>query len=73
MERTNGDVHPAVLFGCQHLATAVIKQAVADLLDPSTPDVVRRDARHFLAGSDDYRFWCRMGGVDPMTLLHNDQ
>jgi hypothetical protein len=73
MDSTNKQVHPAVLFGCQHLAAAVIKQAVADLLDPNVPFTVRSDARRFLAGSDDYRFWCRMSGVDPMALLHNDQ
>lgn len=73
MERATSEVHPAVLFGCQHLAAAVIKQAISDALNPTAPSIVRREARHFLENSDDYRFWCRMGGVDPLALLQDDQ
>lgn len=73
MEYAARDVHPAVLFGCQHLASAVLKQAIADALDPSVAVTLRCEARQFLAGSDDYRFWCQMGGFDPRLLLRCDQ
>lgn len=42
------------------LAAAVVQQAMADALDPALPADVRRDARRFLAGSPEYRFWGRM-------------
>lgn len=54
----------------QHLAAAVIKQAIADALDPLARPEVRHDAWMFLRGSGDYRFWCRLGGLDPNGVLH---
>jgi hypothetical protein len=39
------------------LAAAVVQQAIVDMVDPSLPPAVRRDARKFLAGSAEYRFW----------------
>jgi hypothetical protein len=39
------------------LAAAVVQQAIADAFDPTLPVAVRRDARHFLAGNAEYRFW----------------
>lgn len=73
MENAAHAVHPAVLFRCRHLASAVLKQAIADALDPTVAGQLRREARRFLGGSDDYRFWCRMGGFDPLTVLHDDE
>ena len=51
------------------LACAVIKQALADALDPTLPDEVRQDAREFLEGDDWYRQWCVMAGLRPVRLL----
>jgi hypothetical protein len=42
------------------LAAAVVHQALSDVLDPSLPPAVRRDARRFLAGSAEYRLWGRV-------------
>jgi hypothetical protein len=42
------------------LAAAVVQQAMVDALDPAAPPDIRRDARRFLAGSPEYRFWGRM-------------
>jgi hypothetical protein len=42
------------------LAAAVVHQAVVDATDPTLPPAVRREARRFLAGSDEYRLWGRM-------------
>jgi hypothetical protein len=64
-------VRPFVLIGRQHLAAAVIKQALADALDPMVPGTVQQDAQYFLALSHDFRFWCRMGGFEPRMLLRN--
>ena len=52
------------------LACAVIKQALADALDPTTPAAVRADAKVFLAGDEWYRMWCTAGGYTPTPLLH---
>ncbi len=51
------------------LARAVIGQAVADALDPATPDKVRADAREFLAGDDRYRAWCLLAEMRPVPLV----
>ena len=51
------------------LACAVIKQALADALDPTQPMDVRRDALEFLSGDDWYRHWCTMAGLKPTRLL----
>jgi hypothetical protein len=51
------------------LACAVIKQALADALDPTLPIDVRRDAHQFLAGDDWYRRWCTVAGLQPVRLL----
>jgi hypothetical protein len=39
------------------LAAAVVQQAMSDAMDPALSPSVRREARRFLAGSADYRFW----------------
>lgn len=52
------------------LACAVIKQALADALDPTQPIEVRRDALEFLSGDAWYRRWCSMAGLKPVQLLH---
>jgi hypothetical protein len=52
------------------LACAVIKQALVDALDPTTPDRIREDAQTFLAGDARYRMWCKTGGYSPSPLLH---
>ena len=51
------------------LACAVIKQALADALDPTQPADVRRDAFEFLSGDDWYRRWCSMAGLKPVRLI----
>ena len=52
------------------LACAVIKQALADALDPTTPEHIRADAQAFLSGNKWYRIWCSTGGYAPVPLLH---
>jgi hypothetical protein len=42
------------------LAAAIVQQAMADALDPALPASVRREARRFLAGSAEFRFWGQM-------------
>jgi len=51
------------------LACAVIKQALADALDPTQPADVRRDAFKFLSGDGWYRRWCAMAGLKPVRLM----
>jgi hypothetical protein len=51
------------------LACAVIKQALADALDPTQPADVRRDAFEFLSGDAWYRRWCSMAGLKPVRLI----
>lgn len=51
------------------LACAVIKQALADALDPTQPADVRRDAFKFLSGDAWYRRWCSMAGLKPVRLI----
>jgi hypothetical protein len=51
------------------LACAVIKQALVDALDPTTPEGIREDAQAFLSGDKWYRIWCRSGGYSPSPLL----
>jgi hypothetical protein len=51
------------------LACAVIKQALADALDPTTPPDVRRDAERFLAGDAWFRRWCVAAGMRPTGLI----
>jgi hypothetical protein len=53
----------------QTLACAVIKQALADALDPTTPPDVRRDAEQFLAGDTWFRRWCVAAGMPPSRLI----
>ena len=52
------------------LACAVIKQALVDALDPTTPEDIRQDAQAFLSGDQWYRMWCHAGGISPSPLLH---
>ena len=51
------------------LACAVIKQALADALDPTQPFDVQRDAFEFLSGDEWYRQWCTVAGLEPVRLL----
>jgi len=51
------------------LACAVIKQALADALDPTQPADVRTDAFKFLSGDLWYRRWCSMAGLKPVRLM----
>jgi len=51
------------------LACAVIKQALLDALDPTTPPDVRRDAEQFLAGDAWFRRWCVAAGIRPTGLI----
>jgi len=51
------------------LACAVIKQALADALDPTTPPDVRRDAEQFLAGDAWFRRWCVAASMRPSRLI----
>jgi len=51
------------------LACAVIKQALADALDPTTPPDVRRDAEQFLAGDAWFRRWSAAAGMRPSRLI----
>jgi hypothetical protein len=41
----------------RHLALAVVRQAVTDAVNPSTPASERQSARRFLAGNGMFRFW----------------
>ena len=51
------------------LACAVIKQALVDALDPTTPPAVRRDAEQFLAGDAWFRRWCTAAGIRPVRMI----
>ena len=51
------------------LACAVIKQALSDALDPTTPPDVRRDAEQFLAGDAWFRRWCIAAGMPPVRMI----
>ncbi len=51
------------------LACAVIKQALSDALDPTTPPDVRRDAEAFLAGDAWFHRWCVAAGMPPVRLI----
>jgi hypothetical protein len=51
------------------LACAVIKQALADALDPTVAPDIRKDAETFLTGDDWYRVWCNAGGFKATPLL----
>jgi len=51
------------------LACAVIKQALSDALDPTTPPGVRRDAEQFLAGDAWFRRWSAAAGMSPVRLI----
>jgi hypothetical protein len=52
------------------LARAVIKQALADALDPTMSGEIRADARAFLEGDQWYRLWCEAGELQPAPLVH---
>lgn len=51
------------------LACAVIKQALADALDPTVAPAIRKDAHEFLTGDDWYRVWCSAAGFKATPLL----
>jgi hypothetical protein len=62
------DAHVPSL-AARELACAVIKQAMIDALDPTTPADLRRDAEEFLAGDSWYSAWCETAGLQPVPLL----
>ena len=66
------DVHYAHVpsLAARALARAVIKQALADALDPTTPGKVRADATRFLQGDRWYRIWCDAAEMKPGPLIH---
>lgn len=68
MSMTAGYLHAPEL-AVRTLACAVIKQALADALDPTTPRDVRRDAEQFLAGDAWFRRWCVAAGMPPVRLI----
>jgi hypothetical protein len=61
--------HHVPELAAKTLACAVIKQALADALDPTLPPEVQRDAQEFLAGDEWYRQWCTVAGLQPIRLL----
>jgi hypothetical protein len=60
-------------LAARNLACAVIKQALVDALDPTTPPDVRADAQAFLSGDEWYRMWCTAGGYTSRPLLHRQE
>jgi hypothetical protein len=56
-------------LAARSLARAVIKQALADALDPTVARSVRHDARLFLQGDRWYREWCSVADIDPTPLI----
>jgi hypothetical protein len=59
---------PDDLTACQKLAAAVVSQALLDVLNPHLSAQVRSRAERFLAGSEDFTFWCTIAKVDPAFL-----
>ena len=59
----------APVLAVKSLACAVIKQALSDALDPTTPPEVRRDAEQFLAGDEWFRRWCIAAGMPQTGLI----
>jgi hypothetical protein len=55
------------LSGHQHLAFAVVRQAIADATNTTAPAPVRQSARRFLAGNRMYRFWSTLATVKRPT------
>jgi hypothetical protein len=51
----------------QELAAAVLHQAVIDLRDPRV--TVRQSAAVFLAGSEGFRGWCSVAGLEPEVVV----
>ena len=49
------------------LAAAVIRQAIRDASRPDSPESA--SARRFLAGSDGFRWWCEVAGLDPESVI----
>lgn len=64
---TTREPHVPVI-AARTLACAVIKQAIADSVDPTVPHEVQRDAREFLAGHLDYQRWCEVAGIAPESI-----
>ena len=65
---TNSDLAHVSEVVSRTLACAVIKQALADALDPTVPDPIRLDAQAFIAGDERYQTWCRTAGMTPRPL-----
>lgn len=68
MSTTAGNLNAPEL-AVRTLACAVIKQALTDALDPTTPPEVRRDAEQFLAGDAWFRRWCLAAGMPPVRMI----
>ena len=49
------------------LAAAVIRRAIRDASPPDSPESA--SARRFLAGSEGFRWWCEVAGVDPESVI----
>jgi hypothetical protein len=73
MDARSNDVAHIPGLAARTLACAVIKQALVDALDPTTPQEIRADAQAFLSGDEWYRMWCNAGGYSPSPLLHRQQ
>ena len=69
MMQSQATTHHVPTLASKTLACAVIKQALADALDPTTPPDVRRDAEQFLAGDAWFRRWCVAAGMRPSRLI----
>jgi hypothetical protein len=66
MKPSSGVVHSAqVPEWLPLLAAAIVQQALSDAFDRSLPPAVRREARKFLAGSPEYRFWGQVADGQP--------
>ncbi|MEK6629307.1 MAG: hypothetical protein AABY89_01090 [Acidobacteriota bacterium] len=69
MPNSHASVSHIPQLAARTLACAVIKQALSDALDPTTPTDVRKDAQAFLAGDQWYQAWCTAGGYKPTPML----
>jgi hypothetical protein len=54
--------------GYMLLAVAIIRAALDDASNPSVSVPQRERARHWLAGSDGFAFWCTVAGLDPEAV-----
>ena len=69
MPNSHASVSHIPQLAARTLACAVIKQALSDALDPTTPTDVRKDAQAFIAGEQCYQAWGSAGGYKPTPML----